>query len=134
MSWEIQGEVESAADVDALFDSPTEPPAAAEDGQTDAVSAAVKALLDANVVEGPLYVRAGGHANEGATVDGQPREMITLTIDCAPPPVEVDEPADEAAPTWGDAKTNTPEQVAANDAATAEPTWGDAKTAEAPSE
>lgn len=82
MSWEIQGPVSGATDIDALSGAPTEAPADAEHAQVKAVGDALKALLAAGVVGGPVYVRAGGHANQGGgPAEGAAHEMLTLTID-----------------------------------------------------
>lgn len=112
MSWEIQGQVESAADLDALFDNPTEAPSDAEDKQTDALHAALSTLVTAGVVGGPIHVRAGGHANEVAgPAEGQADEMITLTIEYVREPEAVLVDEDVEPPTWGTAETNPPEPI-----------------------
>lgn len=96
MSWEIQGRVQSAADVDALVAEPSERPSADEATQVAAVASALKSLVQVGVVAGDLYVRAGGNANPGGgPVAGCAHEMVTLTIDYAPP-IEDPEGGDEA--------------------------------------
>lgn len=97
MSWEIQGAVGSVDDVDALVAAPTELPAEHESAQVDAVEAALRGLLESGVVTGPVYVRAGGHANPGGgPAEGEAHEMVTLTIDYRPPVEEVVEDPAEA--------------------------------------
>lgn len=81
MSWEIQGQVETASDVDALVQHPSEAPEPHEVDQVKAVAVAVKQLLAAKVVAGDLFVRAGGHANPGGgPAEGEVNEMVTLSI------------------------------------------------------
>src|SRR6185369_13002391 len=109
MSWEIQGRVVTADDIDSLLAAPTEMPSAAESGQVGAVAAALKDIVAAGVVQGDVYVRAGGNANPGGgPQEGCAHEMLTLTIDWAPPleVPEEDAVADDtaeapAAPTEG---------------------------------
>lgn len=87
MSWEIQGKVSTAADVDALVAAPTESPASHESAQVDAVQNALKDLIGAGAVGAPLTIRAGGHANkDGGPAEGQPFEMITITVEYDPSP------------------------------------------------
>lgn len=121
MSWEIQGRVESPADVDRLVAAPTQDPNDAEAHQVDAIATAIKDLLDADVVSGALYVRAGGHANEGGgPAEGQPHEMVTLTIDFAPDDEITEDPAVAGA-----------DETVPDDAETAEaPAQGEAPPAE----
>lgn len=63
--------------------------------QIEKVVAAVTSLVrDSPIGEGGWEVRAGGHANPGGKpVDGQPHEMVTLTISWLGDRVPVDEPA-----------------------------------------
>lgn len=103
MSWEIQGTVAASADIDALVADPTLPPAAHEAGQVAAAVAAAKQIVDAATVGGPVHVVIAGHGNaSGGPEDGEPNEMVTLTVRfVAPTPSDATVVAER--PTWGDA-------------------------------
>lgn len=93
-----------ARDPESLLDDRGPLDEATRAQMTSVLDAVVALVHDAPIGEGGWEVRAGGHANpDGVPVDGQPHEMITLTISWLgdhvpldPPPAP--EPAVPAAP------------------------------------
>lgn len=126
MSWEIQGSVAGSADVDALLAAPTQAPSDAEALQVSEVGGAIKALLDANVVGGLVYVRAGGHANaSGGPSEGAADEMVTITLDydrkAVAAAAEQPDPAVPAVAETEATETSVPVEAAGQGADTAAP-------------